>query len=51
MAADARSTKILARSLVRRMLAQGYQRQQVVALASALLDELTETMVAERRRS
>lgn len=46
----ASGTQVLARTLVRDMLAQGYGRRQVVALASALLDELTRRMISERRR-
>lgn len=46
---DERSAKILARSLVRQMMAEGYGRDQVVKLASALLGELTRRLQEEAR--
>lgn len=47
---DERSAKILARSLVRRMMAEGYGRDQVVKLASALLGELTRRLQEDARQ-
>jgi hypothetical protein len=41
-----RATRILAKSLVKEMTAQGYTEKQIVALATELLSEVTTRMSA-----
>lgn len=49
--ADKRAARILARSLVRQLWRDGDGRDQVVSLASALIEELSEKMKAERAQA